>query len=193
LDTLTLLAVAFALAMDAFAVSVASGVSLKNVSFLQTFRMAWHFGFFQALMPVIGWSAGLTIRSFIEQYDHWVAFALLAFVGGNMIREAFQRDKVKGQKNDPTKGLTLVMLSLATSIDALGVGLSLSMIKISIWIPALVIGLVATVFTGAGLHLGKRVGSSSHLSRYAEAVGGIVLLAIGLNILYEHGALSFIS
>ena len=189
MDIVTLIGTAFALAMDAFAVAVAAGVSLKIVSFRQTFRLAWHFGVFQALMPVIGWSAGLTVRSLIEQYDHWVAFGLLAFVGVHMIREAFHHKKEKKPKKDPTKGMTLVVLSVATSIDALAVGLSLAVIKISIWVPALVIGIVATLFTGMGLYLGKKVGASSHLSSYADVVGGVVLLGIGLKILHEHGAL----
>jgi putative Mn2+ efflux pump MntP len=187
LDTLTLVVTAFALAMDAFAVSIASGVSLKKVSIRQTFRLAFHFGFFQALMPVIGWSGGLTVRSLIEQYDHWVAFLLLALVGGHMIREAFHKDQDKKEKNDPTKGITLLMLSVATSIDALAVGLSLSILNISIWFPALIIGIVAALATAAGLHIGKRVGASSHMSQYAECIGGIVLLLIGVRILYEHG------
>ena len=143
-------------------------------------------------MPVIGWSAGLTVRSLIEQYDHWIAFGLLAFVGGHMIREAFKNKKDYKEKNDPTKGMTLLMLSIATSIDALAVGLSLSMLKISIWFPALVIGFVATFFTAIGLHLGKKVGASSHVSQYAEFIGGIVLLVIGLKILYEHTALTIL-
>ena len=189
-DTVTLIGTALALAMDAFAVAVASGVSLKTVSIRQTFRLSWHFGVFQALMPVLGWSAGLTVRSLIEHYDHWVAFVLLALVGGHMIRESVGNEKEQKQRSDPTKGITLVMLSVATSIDALAVGLSLSILKLSIWFPALIIGLVATLATAAGLQVGKRAGSSSQLSSYAELVGGIVLLAIGLKVLYEHGVLS---
>jgi manganese efflux pump family protein len=187
MDFITLMGTAIALAMDAFAVAVASGVSLKAVSPRQTFRLAWHFGLFQALMPILGWSGGLTVRSLIEHYDHWVAFVLLALVGGHMIWEALEKEKELQPKNDPTKGLRLVMLSVATSIDALAIGLSLSLLKISIWLPALVIGLVATVATAAGLHLGKKAGSSSHLSSYAEVTGGLVLIAIGLKVLYEHG------
>ena len=187
MNTLTLVVTAFALAMDAFAVSIASGVSLKKVSIRQTFRLAFHFGFFQALMPVIGWSGGLTVRSLIEQYDHWVAFLLLALVGGHMIREAFHKDQDKKEKSDPTKGITLLMLSVATSIDALAVGLSLSILNISIWFPALIIVIVAALATAVGLHIGKRVGASSHMSQYAECIGGIVLLLIGVRILYEHG------
>jgi putative Mn2+ efflux pump MntP len=184
---ITLMGTALALAMDAFAVAVASGVSLKIVSPRQTFRLAWHFGFFQALMPILGWSGGLTVRSRIEHYDHWVAFVLLALVGGHMIWEALEKEKELQPKNDPTKGLRLVMLSVATSIDALAIGLSLALLKISIWLPALVIGVVATVATAAGLHLGKKAGSSFHLSSYAEVTGGLVLIAIGLKVLYEHG------
>ena len=155
MDFITLGGTAFALAMDAFAVSVASGITLKNITFRQTFRLSWHFGVFQALMPIIGWSAGISIRSYIEHFDHWIAFGLLLFVGGNMIREAFHNEEDKKQKKDPTKGTTLVILSVATSIDALAVGLSLSMVNISIWFPAFIIGIVATTFTGIGLHLGK--------------------------------------
>lgn len=187
------LALAVALAMDAFAVSIAAGVSLRTVSARQTFRLAWHFGLFQAMMPVIGWSAGFTVRSRIEAYDHWVAFALLTFVAQGMLRSAFKGEPAEADAKDPTKGMTMVMLSVATSIDALAVGLSLSMINVSIWTPALIIGLVAGAFTTAGMHLGKAIGSMAQLSRWAEMTGGIVLLSIGVNILREHGALAFLS
>ena len=190
MELLNILAIAVALAMDAFAVSIASGVTLKSVSLRQTFRLAWHFGLFQAMMPVIGWSAGLTVRSHIEAYDHWVAFGLLALVAQGMLRSAFKGDDDKENAKDPTKGMSMVMLSVATSIDALAVGLSLSMINVSIWTPALVIGLVAGAFTTVGMHLGKAIGSMAQLSRWAELTGGVVLLAIGVNILWEHGALN---
>ena len=185
-----ILAIAVSLAMDAFAVSIASAVSLKNVDFRQAFRLVWHFGFFQAFMLVIGWSAGLTVRSLIENYDHWVAFGLLAFVGVKMIRDAFRDHGSKKEVMDPTKGLTLVMLSFATSIDALAVGLSMSLIKVSIWVPALIVGIAAGAFTIVGLELGKRVGAVSSLSRYAETIGGLVLLIISLKILHEHDVLT---
>ena len=185
-------AIAVALAMDAFAVAIAAGVMLKQISFRQNFRLAWHFGLFQAMMPVLGWSAGFYIRDWIEAYDHWIAFGLLAFVAQGMLRAAFKKEKVEDERKDPTRGLTMVMLSIATSIDALAVGLSLSMISVSIWTPALIIGLVAGAFTTVGMHLGKKIGTSTHLSRYAEVFGGIVLLLIGFNILREHGALGFL-
>jgi putative Mn2+ efflux pump MntP len=187
---INIFAVAVALAMDAFAVSIATGINLKTVSFRQMFRLSWHFGLFQAMMPVIGWRAGASIRAYISRYDHWVAFGLLTFVGINMIKEAFANDKSKKQIKDQTRGWTLVMLSVATSIDALAVGFSISLLNVSIWTPALVIGIVAGLFSVMGLQIGERVGSAKRLSLYSETIGGIVLIAIGLNILFEHGALS---
>ena len=185
-----IVAIAVALAMDAFAVAIATGVRLKRVSLRQFFRLAWHFGLFQAMMPVMGWAAGLTVRESIARYDHWIAFGLLAFVGINMIREAFRLEEDAREKRDPTRGLTLVMLSVATSIDALAVGLTLSMLQVAIWLPALVIGIVAGAFTVVGLHLGKAVGSAERLSPAAEVIGGAVLIGIGIHILYEHRALA---
>lgn len=125
-------AIAVALAMDAFAVANATDITLKQINFRQNFRLAWHFGLFQAMMPVLGWSAGLYIRAWIENYDHWVAFALLAFVVQGMPRAAFKKDKIEEEWKDPTRGVSLMALSVATSIDALAAGLSLSMLKISI-------------------------------------------------------------
>jgi putative Mn2+ efflux pump MntP len=182
-----ILAIAVALAMDAFAVAIATGVMLKQINFRQYFRLSWHFGLFQAMMPVIGWSAGLYIRDWIEDYDHWVAFGLLTLVAQRMLRAAFEKEKAEDEHKDPTRGLTMVMLSVATSIDALTVGLSLSMIEVNIWTPAIIIGLVAGTFAAAGMHLGKKINTATHLSRYAAAVGGILLLLIGVNILREHG------
>lgn len=180
------IAVAIALAMDAFAVSVAAGVTLRRVSGRQTFRLAWHFGLFQALMPIIGWAAGLTIQAYIESFDHWVAFALLAVIGGRMIIGGIRDEEAQLGKGEPTKGWTLVMLSVATSIDALAVGLSLAMLRVAVLVPALVIGLVAGAFTAAGLHLGGFVGRRVKVARYAALTGGLVLVGIGVNILREH-------
>ncbi|OGR16305.1 MAG: hypothetical protein A2X81_06105 [Desulfobacterales bacterium GWB2_56_26] len=190
MSTLAILGIAVALAMDAFAVAIATGVSLKQVSFRQTFRLSWHFGLFQAMMPVIGWGLGATVQSYMADYDHWVAFILLALVGGNMLKEAVLADEDEENpkpRKDATKGMTLVMLSVATSIDALAIGLSMSMLQVSIGTPAVIIGIVAGLFTIAGLHLGKRVARLTWLSSWAEIVGGLVLWLIGLNILREHG------
>ncbi|MBW1878685.1 MAG: manganese efflux pump [Deltaproteobacteria bacterium] len=189
MELLEIIAIAVALAMDAFAVSVAAGLLLGHVTARQTFRLAWHFGLFQALMPILGWIGGLTVRPWIEHFDHWVAFALLAFVGGKMLLEAVRGDREPGERVDPTRGWSLVVLAVATSIDALAVGLSLAMVEVSIWFPALIIGLVAAAFTVAGLHLGRLVGSVERLERGSCALGGLVLIAIGLRILWEHGAL----
>jgi putative Mn2+ efflux pump MntP len=180
-------AIAVALAMDAFAVALAAGIKLGSISFRQNFRLAWHFGLFQAMMPIVGWGAGLTVRDLIATYDHWVAFGLLLFVAQGMLREAFKKSDENRPLKDPTKGMTMVMLSVATSLDALAVGLSLAMIQVSIWVPAMVIGLVAGCFTTIGMHLGKSVSKAASLQRYADALGGCVLIAIGINILREHG------
>ena len=186
MDPIEVFIIAIALAVDAFAVAVGAGVSLCQVNFRQTFRLAWHFGFFQAGMNVLGWAGGLTVRSLIENIDHWVAFCLLCFIGIRMIREALDDDDSK-ESTDPTRGKTLVLLSVATSIDSLAVGLSFSVLHISIWMPALVIGIVATALTAVGLHIGCIVGAASRLGKRAEIAGGIVLIAIGLNILHDHG------
>jgi len=182
--TLTLIGVAVGLAMDAFAVSIGAGLTLKTVDARQTLRLAWHFGLFQALMPIIGWLAGLSVERWIAPVDHWIAFGLLAVIGGKMIHEALKDDDEETRRGDPTKGWSLVLLSLATSIDALAVGLSLALLDVSIWWPAVVIGLVAGAFTTVGMQLGKRFGAL--LGRRMESVGGIVLIAIGVKILAEH-------
>jgi manganese efflux pump family protein len=193
MNILTTLGIAVALAMDAFAVAIATGVSLKQVSIRQTFRLSWHFGLFQALMPIIGWSLGASIQDYVAAYAHWVAFIMLALVGSNMLKEAILTDEDDNEaqpKKDSTKGMTMVMLSVATSIDALAVGLSMSMLQVSIAYPAMIIGIVAGLFTIAGLHLGKRVARLTMLSTWAEIVGGLVLWIIGLNILRERGVFS---
>ena len=186
---LTTIGIAVALAMDAFAVAIATGVNLKQVSVRQTFRLSWHFGLFQALMPIIGWILGASIENYVAAYAHWVAFIMLALVGSNMLKEAIladeEEDRTKPVK-DATKGMTMVMLSVATSIDALAVGLSMSMLQVSIAYPALIIGIVAGLFTIAGLHLGKRVARITWLSTWAEITGGLVLWIIGLDILREN-------
>jgi putative Mn2+ efflux pump MntP len=183
MEPLTLLGIALGLAMDAFAVAISAGLSLGRVTPRQTIRLAWHFGFFQAAMPVVGWLAGLSIERWIAPVDHWIAFGLLAFIGGKMIYEAL-KDEEERQRGDPTKGWTLVLLSVATSIDALAVGLSLALLDVSIWIPALVIGLICAALTAAGLHLGRRFGNL--LGRRMEIIGGVILIGIGLRILAAH-------
>jgi putative Mn2+ efflux pump MntP len=187
MDLLSILLIALALAVDAFAVALASGVCLPKVGYRQTFRLAWHFGLFQAGMNVIGWAGGLTFRALLESFDHWLAFALLFLVGGHMIRAALGPKDDQCPTSDPTRGWSLVMLSVATSIDSLAVGLSFAVLEVEVWLPALIIGLVATLLTGIGLHLGRLVRNASRLGRAAEVIGGLVLIAIGLSILHQHG------
>lgn len=170
--------------MDALAVAIATGVVLGNVSARQTFRLSWHFGLFQFLMPVIGWRAGLSVEQYLSVYDHWLAFGLLGFIGGKMIYEAFTGSGEERAVSDPTRGASLVLLSLATSVDALAVGLSLGVLRIRIWYPAVVIGVVAGALTAVGMHLGAPLGS--RLGRKMEVVGGVVLIGIGFKILFQH-------
>jgi putative Mn2+ efflux pump MntP len=169
--------------MDAFAVALAAGAALNPLTGRHLFRLGFHFGLFQALMPVAGWLIGVTVQKWIVDYDHWIAFALLAFVGGRMIHEAFEDDEDK-PATDPTRGLTMVILSVATSIDALAVGLSLAMLDVSVWVPAAVIGVVAGVLTVVGMLLGRRLRGS--WGTRVEVCGGLVLIGIGLKILLEH-------
>lgn len=183
MDVLTVFALAVALAMDAFAVAIAVSVELGRFSGRQGFRLSFHFGLFQALMPLLGWVAGRTIEEEIRDWDHWLAFALLSLVGIRAIIESFSRG-VQGLKRDPTRGLTLVVLSTAVSIDALAVGLSFSFLQVSLWFPVLVIGLVASAMTLLGLQLGARLGGL--FGRHMQRVGGLVLILIGARVLVEH-------
>jgi len=184
MDMLTLLGIAVGLAMDALAVAIATGIVLGNVSGRQTFRLSFHFGLFQFLMPVIGWLAGLSVERYLSGYDHWLAFGLLAFIGGKMIYESFRGNEEEKAASDPTRGISLVVLSVATSVDALAVGLSLGVLRVRIWYPAVVIGLVAATLTAAGLHLGAPLGQ--RFGRKMEIAGGLVLVGIGCKILAEH-------
>ena len=188
LSLLSLLALAVALALDAFAVAIATGAALKTVSGRQTFRLAWHFGLFQALMPILGWAAGQAVSRLLQTVDHWVAFGILAVVGARMVWGALKKEEGSPEQ-DPTRGLTLLLLSIATSLDALAVGLSLSLLQVSIWWPALVIGVVAAAFTAAGLQVGRLAGGAVRMGRWAELGGGVVLVLIGLKILLDHGGL----
>jgi manganese efflux pump family protein len=183
MDLLTLLFIAFALAFDAFAVSLSTGAYLKKADARQTFRMSFHFGLFQFLMPIIGWGAGAGFVSYIEAADHWIAFGLLGIIGGHMIWNAFRVEEEVVRK-DMTRGWPLISLSLATSIDALAVGLSLSMISVQIVFPAVLIGVVAGLMSLLGIRLGERV--SHTLGTHMEYAGGIILILIGTRILFEH-------
>jgi putative Mn2+ efflux pump MntP len=175
--------IAFGLAMDAFAVSIAAGLVISPLTGRHVFRASFHFGLFQFLMPVLGWAAGLSVASLISSWDHWVAFALLAFIGGKMLLEARRDDEERSAK-DPTRGWSLVTLSVATSIDALAVGLSIAFLEVSIWQPAIIIGVVCAAMSALGITFGNRIGR--RWGRWAGALGGLVLVGIGVRILVSH-------
>lgn len=179
-----ILAVSIALAMDAFAVAIASGAALKIVTNRQTFRLAWHFGLFQAIMPIVGWFGGFLVRDYFLRFGHWIAFGLLLYIGGHMLWEGLHHEEGDSCQ-DPTVGSRLIMLSVATSIDALAVGFTLAMLGVSIWFPAAIIGVVALLFTAAGMHLGRFLGCRTRLGQYAEVLGGLVLMGIGGKILWQ--------
>jgi len=182
---ISLFAIAVALAMDAFAVAIVSGLTLNPLTGRHVFRLSFHFGLFQALMPVLGWAAGSAVHRYIASFDHWVAFGLLAFIGGKMLHEAFGHEEGEERpRTDPTRGLRLVLLAVATSIDAFAVGLSLAILGSTIVVPAIVIGLVAAAFTAVGMLLGRRIGAL--WGKRVEIAGGFILIGIGVKTLVEH-------
>ena len=183
MDLLTLFGTAWALAMDAFAVAAVVASGLERLTFRHIFRLSWHFGFFQAAMPVLGWLGGSAVSSFMAAFAHWIAAGLLGFIGLRMLWES-RESTSREEGYDPTKGWSLVGLSVATSIDALAVGISLGLMGISIWVPAAVIGTVTIVITCVGISIGRTAGRL--LGPWAERIGGIVLLGIGVRIVLQH-------
>lgn len=180
---ITILAVAFGLAMDAFAVSIASGTTIKQLKLEHALRIALFFGGFQAFMPVLGWLAGGTVSEVVKTVDHWIIFGILGFIGGKMIYESRSMKEDEG-KFDCTKVSVLLFLSLATSIDALAVGLSFAFLDISIVKPVLVIGGVTFLLSLLGVYLGDRFG---HLfESRIEVIGGGLLIGVGIKVLLEH-------
>ncbi len=184
MDWPSLIGIALALSMDAVAVAVVTGLTLKPLTKRRIFRLAFHFGLFQALMPMAGWSAGHVIHRYVSAYDHWLALALLTFVGGRMIAGSFRAEGPDRVPADPTSGWDLVILSIATSIDALAVGFSLAIIGSNIVLPALVIGVITGTLTTAGMLLGRRIGI--YWGKRVEIVGGLILIGIGVKIVLEH-------
>lgn len=184
LDFVSVLLIALGLSADCFVVAVGGCISTKAPLTSQMLRTSSAFGLSQALMPVFGWLAGRTVVDLIAAYDHWIAFALLGAVGGRMIWESFRPSNSQRNNIDITRGLTLFALSVATSIDALAVGLSFAFIEVNIALASLTIGVVAFAVTMIGFLLGRKSGRL--LGKRAEAIGGIVLIAIGLRILVSH-------
>lgn len=194
MSVIELFAIAVALALDAFAVAVCAGCTLPKVTAGHFIRMSGTFGFFQFAMPVIGWFLGRTVHEYISAWDHWIAFALLAWIGGNMLRSGLSGGCEEEESGpDPSSGRQLFMLAVATSLDALAVGLSFSLLGLSVWGPALLIGVVCAVITALGLLAGRMLSEASLFGKRAELLGGVVLIGIGLKILHEHGVFAFFS
>lgn len=186
-DALVVGGLAVALGMDAFAAAIAVGAQLEYLGRRHVFRLAFHFGLFQFLMPLIGWIVGETAVSRVAFIDHWIVFGLLLWIGGRMVLEALRHDREAKEADapaDPTRGWSLVTLSVATSLDALAAGLSLSVLQVTVWASAAIIGVVAGLMTWTGMRLGRRVGDK--VGKWAEVLGGIILLAIGAKILVTH-------
>ena len=182
-----IIVIALGLAMDAFAVAFSAGTVLQRIHWRHYFRLCWHFGLFQALMPVVGWSCGMGVRDFVKAYDHWIAFALLAFISAGMFRSALEDKQSRKNRKDPTKGTMLVAMSIATSIDAFSVGISLSMLNVDILTPSVMIGFITAGCTAVGLYMGRIAGKTTNIGSWAEIAGGLVLIAVGLKILNDHG------
>lgn len=180
---ISILLIALGLAMDAFAVSIVTGSVYRELHVKHAIRMALSFGLFQAVMPVIGFLAGLGLKDYISHVDHWVAFGLLAFVGGKMVYEAFQMESAE-KNRDPSNLLILLALSVATSIDALAVGITLSLLTSAICLAVTLIGVVTFGLSFAGVYIGKRFGH--FFESRIEVLGGVLLIAIGVKILVEH-------
>lgn len=182
MELVTIFLIALSLAMDAFAVSISNGVSVRGFGKKEAAKQGLYFGGFQFLMPLIGWFLGTSVKTYIESVDHWIAFALLAVIGGNMIRESLREEEEEGESSLTAK--VLLLQAVATSIDALAVGISFAILDVNILQAALIIGVVSFMLSYMGGMLGRQLGN--FLQAKAEIAGGIVLILIGCKILLEH-------
>lgn len=183
MDTVTIFIIAFGLAMDAIAVSVTNGISIQHSRMHNALKMGISFGFFQALMPLVGWILGLSLKGFISGIDHWIAFGLLCLIGSKMIYESMRTDREK-REILYLKLYILLILSIATSIDAMVVGISFALLKISIVTPIIIIGCVTSVLSFLGFFVGNKIGY--FVGKKIETIGGLTLIGIGIKILIEH-------
>lgn len=183
MDIVSLFLIAFGLSMDSFAVSITSGLALIEVRLWSALRVGLCFGLFQGIMPILGWLAGMTLKRWIVAFDHWIAFFLLGFVGAKMIVESLKLEKRESPKGPLGNG-ALMTLGVATSIDAMAVGISFAFLKVTIATPALVIGSVTCALSVMGVYIGRKVGHL--LKKKMEVVGGLILIGIGFKILMGH-------
>jgi manganese efflux pump family protein len=185
MDITATLLIAVGLAMDAFSVCVSAGCVITKLDFGHYFRLSFFFGFFQFIMPIIGYFAGRTVEPYIRGFDHWIALVILSWIGGKMIWEGIRgANDTECAPKDPSRGRTLLFLSVATSIDALAVGVSFGVLSKPVLLPAIIIGLVCAAFSVIGIALGRKLGCI--VGKRAEIVGGLFLIAIGVKILLEH-------
>ncbi|MCU0821664.1 MAG: manganese efflux pump MntP family protein [Spirochaetes bacterium] len=186
MKTITVILIAIGLSMDAFAVSIANGITITRERIPNALKIAFSFGLFQAVMPVIGWLAGRTLVNFVSSIDHWIAFVLLSYIGAKMIYEAVKSGRCETEAKD-CSGIDisqLFILSVATSIDALAVGITFAFLKISIIYPVIIIGVITFAFSFVGFFAGNRLGLL--FGNKIEMFGGFILIGIGLKILIEH-------
>lgn len=185
MELLTLTVIAIGLAMDAFAVSIGKGLSVRKIEPRHTMSVGLWFGGFQALMPLVGYMLGVSFSSLVQNVDHWIAFGLLGFIGVNMIREAASGDSCEcGEVDADFSVRKMLLLAIATSIDALAVGVSFAFLGVNIWTAIALIGLITMVISMIGLRIGNIFGC--RYKSKAEIVGGCVLILMGCKILFEH-------
>ncbi len=183
MDLITTLVIAVGLAMDTFAVSLGISTANRQRDYRQIFRLCFHFGLFQGLMTFLGWLAGSAVQQWIENFDHWVILAMLLWVGGHMIASGFSNKEEKVAK-DPSRGHSLIVLSVATSLDALAVGISFAFLKMNIYTAAAIITVVTFLISGLGGLAGSALGAK--FGKRMEIVGGLVLIGIGIKVVLEH-------
>jgi manganese efflux pump family protein len=180
---LEVVVIACGLAMDAFAVALGAGASGQIKGKRAAFRLSFHFGLFQFLMPVLGWLLAIRVQRYMESLDHWLAFAMLGFVGGRMIHAGMSPDREE-LHGDPSRGASLIALSVATSIDAFAVGLSLAFLGTDILWPSTAIGVITCAFSLTGVFLGRKL--NEKVGKQMEIAGGLILIAIGVQIVVTH-------
>ncbi len=183
MELITVILLAVGLSFDSFAVSVCSGLNVPHIRFFQAVKIAIFLALFQGLMPLIGWMLGNSVKLLIEPVDHWIAFGLLSLIGGKMIIESLMATEEREIKN-PLQIKVILMLAMATSIDALAVGFSFATLLEKIFLPVLIIGAVTFIASMLGILLGKKTGPKTR--KYSEIVGGFILIGIGSKILLEH-------
>ena len=184
LDIYSLILLSIGLAMDAFSVALVAGFGLGKIKLVDSLKVSSTFGAAHVIMPILGWFLGSTVLSVIQRWDHWVAFLLLAIVGGRMLREGLDKETEEVNASELLGFASLIMFTIAVSIDALAVGLSFSLEELSIWVPSLYMGAGTLIFTFIGLNIGNKTGQ--RFGKKAQIAGGIVLILIGLRILLTH-------